>query len=506
MNTSEATATHPPPSPSDDQERTVDVAIIGGGISGIGTAIALRAAGLGDVLVLERAAELGGTWRDNTYPGCACDIPSVIYSYPFAPNPDWTRVFAERAEIQEYVLRTAREHGVPSVTSLNTEVLEARWDDQSARWRLRTSTGPVVARVVVLAAGPLHEPVLPDVPGLARFQGTMFHSARWRHDHDLGGERVAVIGTGASAGQFVPRIQRQAASVTVFQRTPPWVMPKLDWRIGRLQRAALRRIPMLQRLTRLAVWAGLDAMILVTHHRRLAALVQPVARWNLRRGISDPAMRRAVTPRYTIGCKRVLISNDYYPALAQDNVRLVPHAVREIRERSVVDVTGTEHDVDTIIFGTGFHVTDLPIAERVRGIAGRSLAEVWDGSPRAYKGTTISGFPNAFMLFGPNIGTASAFVMLDAQLTYVVDALRTMRERGWTAVDVRPEAQARDKARVDTRLRRSAWNAGGCTSYYLDAKGANASVFPGTMLRMKRVLSQFDAEAYDTRTRAAVAP
>jgi cyclohexanone monooxygenase len=478
--------------------RDVDVAVIGGGISGIGAAIAIRAAGLGEVLVLERAGELGGTWRDNTYPGCACDIPSVIYSYPFAPNPGWTRVFARREEIQEYVLRTAREHDVPACTSLDTEVHDATWDTDAQRWRLDTSTGPVTARAVVLAAGPLHEPVMPDVPGLDRFRGTAFHSARWRHDHDLRGRRVAVIGTGASAAQFVPRIQRDAAHVTVFQRTPPWVMPKMDWRIGRLQRAAVRRWPALQRFARQVVWTGLDAMILTTHHARLAALVAPVAKWNIRRAIRDPALRRALTPDYTVGCKRVLISNDYYPALAQPNVALVPHAVREVREHSVIDSTGVEHEVDTIIFGTGFHVTDLPIADRVRGRDGRSLAEIWDGSPRAYKGTTISGFPNAFMLFGPNIGTASAFVMLDAQLTYVISALRTMRSRGWSSVDVRAEELAADKARVDARLARSAWNAGGCTSYYLDAKGNNASVFPGTMRRMRRVLRRFDPEVYET--------
>jgi len=481
--------------------RDVDVAIVGGGISGIGAAIAIREAGLGEVLVLERAGELGGTWRDNTYPGCACDIPSVIYSYPFAPNPGWTRVFAHREEIQEYVLRTAVEHGVPACTSLNTEVHHARWDDADQRWRLATSTGPVRARALVLAAGPLHEPVLPDVPGLDAFAGTTFHSARWQHDHDLTGERIAVIGNGASAAQFVPQIRREAQHVTVFQRTPSWVMPKLDWRIGRLQRAVVRRVPALQRFARQVVWTGLDAMILTTHHARLAGLVAPVAQWNIRRAIKDPELRRAVTPDYTVGCKRVLISNDYYPALAKPDVSLVPHAVKEVRERSVVDATGAEHEIDTIIFGTGFHVTDLPIAERVHGRDGRSLADTWDGSPRAYKGTTISGFPNAFMLFGPNIGTASAFVMLDAQLKYLADALRAMRDHGWSSVDVRAEEQAADKARVDARLAHSAWNAGGCSSYYLDAKGNNASVFPGTMRRMHRVLARFDAEAYETVVR-----
>ncbi len=476
---------------------SVEVAVVGAGICGIGAAIELQRAGFNDVLLLEKGDELGGTWRDNTYPGCACDIPSVIYSYPFAPNPDWTRVFAERAEIQEYVLRVAHEHGVPQRVRLRTEVLEARWDDTARRWSIETSTGAVSARALILAAGPLHEPVLPDVEGLTTFRGTAFHSSRWDHDHDLRGERVAVIGTGASAIQFVPEIRRDAAHVTVFQRTPSWVMPKVDWRIGPVQRALLRRFPQLQELARQVVWAGLDSMILMTHRARLAALLEPIARWNIRRAVKDPELRAQLTPDYTMGCKRVAISSAYYPALAQDDVTVVPHAVRAITATGVVDVTGVEHPVDTIIFGTGFHVSDLPISERIRGRDGRSMAEVWDGSPRAYNGTAVHGFPNAFTLFGPNIGSASAFVMLDNQLRYVVSTLTTMRDRGWAAVDVRAAAQDAFKADVERRLAHSAWNAGGCQSYYLDAKGNNASVWPGTMRRMRRALARFDPAAYE---------
>jgi cation diffusion facilitator CzcD-associated flavoprotein CzcO len=276
-------------------------------------------------------------------------------------------------------------------------------------------------------------------------------------------------------------------------------MPKPDWRIGPRRRTLMRRVPLLQRAARQVVWTGLDAMILATHRAALARLVEPIAAWNIRRGVKDRELRRVLRPDYTIGCKRVLISNDYYPALTQPNVRLVPQAVREVRERSVVDAAGVEHEVDTIIFGTGFHVTDLPIAERVQGRDGRTLAATWDGSPRAFRGTSVAGFPNAFVLFGPNIGSASAFVMLDAQLRYLVGAMRAMRAGGWSSFDVRQEAQDADKADVDARLARSAWNAGGCTSYYLDAKGHNASVFPGTMRRMQRLLSRFPEEHFDVR-------
>ena len=486
--------------------RHVEVAVVGAGICGIGAAIELRRAGITDVVLLERSAELGGTWRDNTYPGCACDIPSVLYSYWFAPNPDWTRVFAGQAEIQEYVLRIAREHAVDDQVELNTEVLDAAWDDVAQRWTVETSRGRIVSRALVLAAGPLHEPVMPDVAGLGTFAGTAFHSSRWRHDHDLKGERVAVIGTGASAVQFVPRIQPDVAHMTVFQRTPGWVMPKADWKLGPLQRAINRRVPLVQRLVRQLVWSGLDLMILVTNHARLARMFDGLARWNIHKAIKDPELRRTLTPDYALGCKRVMISNHFYPALAKPNVQVVPHAVREIRPHSVIDAAGVEHQIDTIIFGTGFHVHDLPISDRVRGADGRTMAEVWDGSPRAYKGTSVSGFPNEFTLFGPNIGSASAFVMLEAQLKLVVSTLTTMRDRGWGAVDVRPDVQAAYKADVDHRLRHSAWNAGGCKSYYLDAKGHNASVYPGTMRRMQRELARFDPAAYDTAVSVAQPP
>lgn len=492
--------------PSDAEVRRADVAIVGGGICGIGAAIEIERRGLGTPLILERSSRLGGTWRDNTYPGCACDIPSHLYSYSFAPNPDWTRFFAEGPEIQRYVLDVADRFGVPDRTSFDTEVLAARWDDDDQRWRIDTTTGPVEAPVLVLAAGPLHEPVLPDVPGLDRFEGDWFHSARWRHDLDLTGRRVAVIGTGASAAQFVPAIQPEVASLTVFQRTPAWVMPKPDRPLTAAERWAFRRVPGLRRLFRAVLWATYDLMILSTHRPRVVRrLIHPIARWNLRRAVKDKELRRRLTPDYVLGCKRALISNDYYPALVQPNVTVVPEAVREVRERSVVDATGREHEVDTIIYATGFHVTDLPIAERVRGADGRSLAEVWQGSPRAYRGTNIHGFPNAFMFFGPNIGTANAFSMLDAQVRYLVDALQTLRARGLRSVDVRPEAQSAWNRRVDEAFTDTVFLAGGCASYYLDRAGRNAAGFPWTMLRMQRELRRFPIEDFDVRPAPAVA-
>jgi cation diffusion facilitator CzcD-associated flavoprotein CzcO len=484
---------------STEPERRPDVAVIGGGVSGIGAAIEIERQGLGTPLILERAAELGGTWRDNTYPGCACDIPSHLYSYSFAPNPDWSRFFAPQGEIQRDVLDVVERHGVRARASVGTEVHAARWDDATQAWHLDTSTGPVRAPALVLAAGPLHEPVLPDVPGRDRFTGDAFHSARWRHDLDLRGRRVAVVGTGASAAQFVPQIQPDVESLVLFQRTPAWVMPKPDRRITAPERWLLRRVPGLQRLVRGGIWAGLDLMIVSMRWPGLIRrVVHPIARRHIRRGVADPELQAALTPDYVLGCKRVLISNDYYPALGRPNVTVVPRAVAEVRERSIVDTAGVEHEVDTIIYATGFHVNDLPVADRVFGRDGRSLAEVWAGQPRAYRGTSISGFPNAFMLFGPNVGTANAFSMLDAQLRYLVGGLRALRDSKLASADVRPAAQAAWNQRLHRQLDGTVWLAGGCTSYYLDSTGQNASAWPRTMRALQRALRRFPIEDFDT--------
>lgn len=484
------------PTPDAPERRDAEVLVIGGGISGIGAAIGLRRAGVDDVLILERADELGGTWRDNTYPGCACDIPSHLYSYSFAPNPEWTRVFAERDEIQRYVLGVADRYSIRRLARLETEVLDASWDDERQRWVLHTTTGRYTARALVIAAGPLHEPVVPDFPGAGRFKGTAFHSSHWPQDHDFADERVAVIGTGASAGQFVPRIQSDVASLTILQRTPPWVMPKPDWPTTRLERRVLRRWPGLIKIARMVQWAPLDALIVLNFHPRLARASHVVGKLHMRRAIKDKALRRVLTPDYVMGCKRVLLTNEYYPALAKPNVEVLPQALAEIREHSIVTADGIEREVDTLIFGTGFHVTDLPISERVRGRDGRTLAEVWQGSPTAYLGTSISGFPNAFMLFGPNVGTASAFVMLDAQVRYLTQAVTALNRQGLGSIDVLPEVQQEFKAEADRRLAGSTFNAGGCTSYYIDANGRNASAWPGTMLSLTRRLRRFTLADY----------
>jgi cation diffusion facilitator CzcD-associated flavoprotein CzcO len=472
--------------------------ILGGGVCGVGAGITLKRDGIEDFVILERARQLGGTWHHNTYPGCAVDIPSHLYSFSFALNPAWKRTFAEQPELHEYVVRTAERFGIPAHTRFDTEVLDARWDADEQRWQIETSQGRYTSRFLIVAAGPLHEPEIPDLPGLSSFRGEMFHSSSWRHDIDLSGKRVAVIGNGASAIQFVPAIQPQVAKLTVFQRTPSWVMPKIDWRTTRLERWAMRRIPGLIRLARLAEWAPVDLLLLTVRHPRIARMAHGIARLNIRRGISDRELRRKVTPDYTIACKRTGVSNDYYPALAQPNVELVASAVSEVREHSLLAADSTEHEADLIIFGTGFKVlTDHPVATRIRGRSGESLAAYWDGSPRAYNGTTIAGFPNLFMLFGPNIGTASGFVMAEAQLAYIAGALREARRRGLGSVEVRESVQQAFVREMDEALEGSVFLVGGCTSYYLDKKGRVALAWPWTMRALRRRLRRFDIEAYE---------
>lgn len=474
------------------------VAIIGSGISGLAAAMALGKAGIEDVVLLEKEAALGGTWRDNTYPGCACDVPTQLYSFAFAPKSDWSRAYAGQEEIRAYIEETAQRLGVSEKVRTNTEVEKARWDEEAGEWELSTSVGTLRARVVVSATGPWNEPVVPQLPGIEDFQGHMFHSARWDHDHALEGRRVAVIGTGASAVQFVPQIQPEVARLHVFQRTAHWVLPKPDRAITTLEARLLRRAPALRRGLRAALYYVFELLGVGTRHVGAMRQLERLGRGHLRRSVKDMELRRALTPSYTLGCKRMLMSNDWYPALAAENVELLTSAVREIRERSVVAADGSEREVDTIIFGTGFRMTDLPIARRTFGRDGRSLADVWQGSPRAYLGTTIAGFPNFFMMLGPNCGNGhgSAFTLVEAQARYVVDALREMDARGLSSVEVRAEVQEDFNERVQQALRSTVWNAGGCSSYYMDKNGRNAAIFPWSTIEYRRRTERFEASEY----------
>jgi cation diffusion facilitator CzcD-associated flavoprotein CzcO len=431
-------------SAGDSEARDVRVAIVGGGLSGIGAAIMLRRAGIGDVVVLERADEVGGTWRDNTYPGCACDVPSALYSFSFAPNPAWGRFYARQPEIQAYARSLARRFGVRERVVTGADVLAAEWDEDAGRWRIRTSRGDWSAQALISATGPWSEPVLPQVPGLEGFAGEVFHSSRWNHDHDLTGRRVAVIGTGASAVQFVPRIQPQVERLTVFQRTAQWVLPKADRGITPAEQALYRRAPVAQRALREALYYGFELGGFAQRHPRAIGGLQRLAESHLRRSVPDERLRRALTPDHVLGCKRMLFSNDWYRALTRPNVELVPHAAAEVTPAGVAGANGVERPADTLILGTGFTITELPIARRIRGRDGRTLDETWGGSPTGYLGTVVSGFPNLFMVLGPNVGNGhtSATVLIEAQVGYAIEALRALERERREHADVRPTATA----------------------------------------------------------------
>jgi cation diffusion facilitator CzcD-associated flavoprotein CzcO len=481
------------------------IAIVGTGFSGIGMAVRLLEEGETDFVLLERASEIGGTWRDNTYPGCRCDVPSHLYSFSFAPNPNWSSTFSPQPEILAYLRDVAARFGVMPHIRFDTELESADWDEGEARWRLETSSGSLSADVLVAAQGPLSDPKVPDLPGLESFEGTTFHSARWDHEHQLDGEHVAVIGTGASAIQFVPRIQPQAGKLHVFQRTAPWIMPHPNRPLKAFERRLYRALPAAQLAMRAAIYWARETFVFQFRNRRMRKLATRVAMRQIHDQVADPALRAKVIPSYELGCKRILPTDEWYPALQQPNVELVTEGIAEIRPRSIVTTDGTEREVDTIIFGTGFHVSDIPIVDRLRGRDGRTLGEHWDGSPRAYKGAAVAGFPNLFFLVGPNTGLGhnSIVFMIESQIRYVAGALGAMRRRGAAVVDVRPEAQAAYNVELERMTEGTVWVSGGCSSYYIDRNGHNSTIWPTFTWPFRRRTREFDEGAYAL---AAAAP
>jgi cation diffusion facilitator CzcD-associated flavoprotein CzcO len=483
----------------------VRIAIIGAGFGGIGTAIRLSQRGIEDFLIFERADDLGGTWRDNTYPGCACDVPSNLYSLSFAPHPHWTRSFSPQPEIWDYLRACATRFGLRPHLRLRHEVRRAAWDGQAGRWTLETTSGEYTADIVVAAGGPLSEPAVPDLPGLETFAGTSFHSARWDHGHDLTGRRVAVVGTGASAAQFVPEIAPKVAALTVFQRTAPWLLPRWDRALTGAERRLYRAVPAAQRLVRWSLYWSRELSAVAFLRPRYMALGERVARRHLARQVPDPDLRAKLTPNFTMGCKRVLLSNDYLPALGRPNVEVVTEKIAEVRPQAIATVDGAEYPVDTIVFGTGFHVTDSPFSHRVYGRGGRSLAEAWEGSPKAYLGTTVAGFPNLFLLLGPNtvLGHTSVVFMLECQIDYLMSALSYLDRTGAARVEPRPEVQREFVTELDRRMQPTVWLSGGCASWYLDRTGRNSTLWPGFTWAYHRRLRRFDPAAYLTDQAAA---
>jgi cation diffusion facilitator CzcD-associated flavoprotein CzcO len=469
------------------RQTEVEVAVVGTGFSGLGMGIALTKQGRDDFVILEKADDVGGTWRDNSYPGCACDVRSHLYSYSFEPNPSWSRLFSPQPEIWDYLRRVTDKYRLRRKIRFGVEVTGASWDEAAGRWTVRTSGGDYRARFLVAGVGALHIPNVPALPGIEKFRGTAFHSARWDHDFELAGKKVAVVGTGASAIQFVPEIAGQVAELTLFQRSAPWVLPKADRPVPGWAKALFGLFPPALQAFRAAVyWMNESLALGFNGHPELLKVGERLGRTNLERRVSDPVLRRKLAPKYTLGCKRVLMSNTYYQALDGPNADVVTSGIREVREHSVVDGDGVERQVDAIIYGTGFHVTDSFDYLDIKGRGGRDLAAQWRTEGiQTHLGITVHGYPNLFFLLGPNtaLGHNSVVFMIEAQVRYAVEAMNLTRRNRVGSIEVRESVQARFNTEIQDKLARGVWSTGGCTNWYLDAKGVNRTIWPGTTWR-----------------------
>lgn len=478
----------------------IDLLVLGAGFGGIAMADRLLREGRGrDFLVLERAMEVGGTWRENTYPGCACDVPTALYSLSRHAHPGWSHSFGRQPEIFDYLKKVADRIGLRERLVTSCEVQSAAWDADSSSWVVETSKGQIRARHLVAATGALSAPSVPNLSGLEDFEGRVFHSAQWRHDIPLEGKRVAVVGTGASAVQFVPEIAPITEHLTVFQRTPGWVLPRLDRPISDGRRRWYSRIPLMQRIVRGRIYLGRELYVIVfTRAQFLLRFFEWFARFYLFMHVRDRAMRKALTPDFSIGCKRILLTSKWLPALVRPDVTLVPDAASAVTPTGLVAEDGSEIPVDVIIFGTGFQPTEPPISRVVTGADGRTLAEHWGGSPRAHNGVTVAGFPNLFLLYGPNtnLGHSSIVYMLESQAEHVARLL-DLSDNAWNrTIEVRPEAQAEYADRMDRELAGTVWNEGGCSSWYFDLSGRNSLQWPTFTFRYREQLRDIDPATY----------
>ncbi|MFZ2321200.1 MAG: NAD(P)/FAD-dependent oxidoreductase [Pseudomonas sp.] len=476
------------------------VLIIGAGFAGVGLAIQLQKRGIDDFLVLEKAASVGGTWRDNHYPGAACDVPSHLYSYSFEPKTDWSRKFAPQAEIVAYIQHCVDKHQLAGKIRCNTEVANAEFEQASGLWRVIGKDGEhYLAQALVSACGQLNQPAYPRIPGLESFAGEAFHSARWNHAYDLAGKRVAVIGTGASAIQFVPEIVPKAQRLTLFQRSAAYVISKPDRAYKRWELALLRRWPWLQQIDRGLKYVQHEVRALAfIHFPVLMKLFQFSFQRHLAAAIADPERQRQLQPDYPLGCKRILISNNYFPALAQGNVEIVNQAIQSITPQGVVTADGREHPVDALIYGTGFAATDFLAPMQIKGLGGVELNQAWRDGAEAYKGISVNGFPNLFLLYGPNtnLGHNSILYMLESQFAYVLNCLDALQQQGLRYMDVKPQVQQRFNQHLQQVIRHSIWEQG-CTSWYKNAAGKNTNNWPGFTFTYRQQTRHLELADYD---------
>ncbi|RYE41689.1 MAG: NAD(P)/FAD-dependent oxidoreductase [Hyphomicrobiales bacterium] len=484
----------------DSANTEFDVLIIGTGFSGLAMGAQLKRRGRNDFVILERADDVGGTWRDNHYPGAACDQPSHMYSLSFRLNPEWTSIFSAQPEIWQYLRETAHDEGLVPHIRLNTDVQNASWDDVRKVWLVSTSTGTYTGRVLVSAAGLLSEPKLPDIEGIETFAGDVFHSARWDHSVPLDGRRVGVIGTGASGVQIIPQIAPIVQHLSVFQRTPNWVTPRGDYQYNELEKGMFRREPTrLQALRTSMFWENEERFAARAAIPSLLAKATEVALGHLEAQVPDPELRTRLTPQYAIGCKRILKSSDFYPALMRDNVDLITTGIERIDASAVVTVDGTRHELDGLVLATGFEATRPPIAKRIVGRGGRSLEQRWTSGAEAYKTVAVSGFPNLFILGGPNtgIGHNSQVYMFEAQIEHVLTVLQYMDDTETGTMEVSEGAEATFVASLDERAKSSVWMTGGCHSWYIDERSGRATtLWPDYSHSFQEEIPPLDPAAY----------
>lgn len=483
-------------------DETADVLIAGAGFAGLCAAIKLQGSGNTSFILLEKSNDIGGTWRDNVYPGCACDIPSHLYSFSFEPNASWSRMYPTQPELLQYLRGVAAKYRLHPHTRFGAEIQQAVWEQGQQRWRVETADGRrFFGRVLLSAMGPLHIPAIPDLPGRDGFRGPAFHSARWDHAVDLAGKNVAVIGTGASAVQFIPHVAKQAAKLTVFQRTPPWIMPKRDFAFSDLQKNGFRN-HWRRRLfrTRLFWLHDIRALAFLGNRKAIAA-AEAMARTHLERQIADPALRQKLAPDYRLGCKRVLISNDFYPALAENNTELVSTPIASIAPNAVVAQNGAITPADILIYGTGFRTTDSFSALRIIGRNGHTLEQSFAHGLHAYRGVAVPDFPNFFFLLGPNTGLGhnSVVLMIEAQMNYLLSLFRQMARKNLATAEVKPEIEAAWNTSLQTRIEKAVWNTGGCRSWYLDVNGRNTTIWPGLVAEYQLKMRRANLADYITR-------
>ena len=478
------------------------VAILGAGISGLCLAIRLKQAGFRDFVVFEKSDGVGGTWRDNTYPGAGCDVPSHLYCFSFEPNPDWSQVYAGQPEILRYLEHCATKYGIRRHIRFRTEIAEARFDASAGGWRLRTRAGEeIFADVLVSGTGQLSRPHVPELPGLDEFAGPRFHSARWNHDLDLRGRRVAVIGNGASAVQFVPRIAPVVDRMLLFQRSANWILPRRNREYRPWEKSLFRRVPLTLRLYRQMLFLRREATFLgFLQGSWLGRQIEKAGRRFLHRHVAEPKLQEALKPRDPAGCKRLLLSDDYYQAVTRLNVDVVTAPIRQVTSDGIVTEDGVRHDVDTLVFATGFQATSFLAPMRIEGLDGRVLNDAWREGAEAYLGVGVAGFPNLFLLYGPNtnLGHNSIIVMIESQVEYVLGCLRELKRSGLRWLDVKPEAMRRFNAFLERRLRDTAWNAG-CGSWYKVASGKITNNWCGNAIEYRQRTRRPDFDDFERR-------